>query len=439
VIAVRKPFLAALLALLAGACGWFDSSVKPPLSGERQTVLGVDRRLEADERIRELAVALPDAVDAPEWPQPQGTPGRVPGVVQVDGLRYAWRASIGSGNSRSGRVSGMPVVAGGRVYAVDAYSYLSVHDARSGARLWGFDPKPAEDRSGGGQGGGVAVDGDRVYFATGYGQIVALDAANGRVLWRYQMSAPARSGPAVALGRVFAIAIDNTTHAVDAVTGRRVWSHSGISESAGFAGAASPVVEGTTVVAGYSSGEVFALRAESGRVLWSDSLSGVIRTGEISGMADIRGRPAVDRGMVIAASHAGRTVAIDLRSGARVWEQEIGSMGQPWVAGDFLFVMGVNGELACLVRRDGRARWVTQLPRFTDEARRRGRIVWTSPVVAGGRVVVANSEGYALVLDPRDGSVVERISLPGGVSVPAVAALRSVFLVTDDGDLAVLR
>lgn len=436
---MRRIALALLLALAAGGCGWLDSSVKVPLPGERRAVLGAERLLEADARIRDLDVTLPAAVDLSEWPQPQGAPGRAAAAVQVDGLRYLWRASIGSGNSRSGRVSGMPVVAGGRVYAVDAYSYLSVHDARTGNRLWGFDPEPAEDRSGGGQGGGVAVDGDRVFFATGYGQIVALEAAGGRELWRYQMSAPARSGPAIAQGRVFAIAIDNTTHAVDAATGRRIWSHSGISESAGFAGAASPVVEGTTIVVGYSSGEIFALRTESGRVLWSDSLSGVIRTGEITGMADIRGRPAIDRGLAIASSQAGRTVAIDLRSGARVWEQEIGSMGQPWVAGDFVFVMGVNGELACLVRRDGRARWVTQLPRFTDEARRRGRIVWTSPVVAGGRVVVANSAGYALAIDPRDGSILERISLPGGVSVPPVAALRSVFLVTDNGDLAVLR
>lgn len=436
---MRRPALALALALTAGACDWFDSSVKPPLPGERVTVLGQERRLEADERVRDLAVALPAAVDVAEWPQPQGVPGMAAPVVAVDGLRLAWRASIGSGNSRSGRVSGVPVVAGGRVYAVDAYSYLSVLDARSGTRVWGFDPEPPEDRSGGGQGGGVAVEGDRVFFATGYGQIVALDAANGRELWRYQMTAPARSGPAIAQGRVFAMAIDNSTHAVDAATGRRIWNHTGISESAGFVGAASPVVEGSTVLVGYSSGEIFALRAESGRVLWSDSLSGVIRTGEISGMADIRGRPAVDRGLAIAASQSGRTVAIDLRSGARIWEQEIGSMGQPWVAGDFVFVMGVNGEIACLVRRDGRARWVAQLPRFTDEARRRGRIVWTSPVVAGDRVVVANSEGYALALDPRDGRILERISLPGGVSVPPVAAMRSIFIVTDSGNLAVLR
>ena len=49
-----------------------------------------------------IALAGPiAALDVSEWPQPQGTPGRAVPVVQVDGLRYAWRASIGAGNSQA--------------------------------------------------------------------------------------------------------------------------------------------------------------------------------------------------------------------------------------------------------------------------------------------------------------------------------------------------
>jgi outer membrane protein assembly factor BamB len=438
---MRARVLLPLIAMAAvlGGCSWFGGESKTPLPGTRVAVMGAERKLEPDTRAQEIAVTLPEAIDVAEWPLPQGMPGTSIGAVKVDGLKYTWRTSIGAGNSRSGRVSGVPIVANGRIYAVGADSYLTVLDVKSGARIWGFDPEPPQDRSGGGHGGGVAVDGDRVYFATGYGQVVALEAATGKEVWRYQMTAPARSGPAVSQGRVYAISIDNTTHAIDANTGRRLWSHSGISESAGFTGAGSPVIDGNTLIVGYSSGEIFALRAEGGRVLWSDSLSGVIRSGEISAMADIRGLPAVDRGLVIVSSQAGRTVAIDLRSGARIWEQEIGSLGQPWVAGDFVYVMGVSGELACLVRRDGRVRWVVQLPRFRNEERKRDRIIWTSPVVAGGKVIVANSEGYALAVDPMDGGSQERISLPGSVSVAPIAAQRSVIFLTDGGDIAVVR
>jgi len=427
------------LALALGGCDWFGGQRKPPLPGERLPVLAVEQRLEPDERLRDLRVELPEATDLAEWPQPQGIPGTAIGHVRIDGYRVAWRASIGEGNSRSGRVTGSPVVAGGRLYAVDGVSRLVAIDVASGNRIWSFVSEPDDDRSGGGSGGGAAVDGGRVYFATGYGQLVALDAATGKEIWRFQMSAPARSGPAVAQGRIFATTIDNQTHALDAATGRRIWQHAGISESAGFIGAASPVVDGSTVLVGYSSGELFALRAESGRVLWSDTLSGVNRTGQVSAMADIRGRPAVDRGRVYVSTQSGRTVALDLRTGTRVWEQEIGSLGQPWVAGDYVFVMGVDGEIACLQRRDGRAVWVASLGAFADERRRRDRYVWSAPILAGGRVFVANNRGQGVFLDAATGAVTDRLSLPGGVEIAPIAANRTVFLVTDDGNVAAIR
>ncbi|MFN8727041.1 MAG: PQQ-binding-like beta-propeller repeat protein [Rhodospirillales bacterium] len=436
----RKTWvLLAAVAVLASGCDWLGSNYKRPLPGDRVPVLAIDRKLEPDERLVGHTVQLPPAVDLREWPQPQGLPGQLAGNVQVEGLRSAWRVSIGAGNSRAGRVTGVPVVAGGRVFAVDAESQLTAVDAATGSRLWTFDAEPARDRSGGGSGGGASVAGNRIYFATGYGQLIALDVERGREIWRFQMSAPGRSGPAIAGGRVFVSTIDNQTFALDAETGRRLWSHTGIAESAGFVGASSPVVEGGTVLVGYSSGELFALRAETGRVLWSDTLSGVIRTGQISGMADIRGTPAIDRGMAIVSTQSGRTVAIDMRSGARLWEQEIGSLNQPWVAGDYVFVMGVDGDIACLQRRDGRVVWVTALGGYTDEQRKRGRIVWTAPVVAGGRVFVANSVSKAVAIDATTGRVVQQISMPDGVEVAPIAANRTVYVMTDNGDLVAYR
>lgn len=437
----RVLALAALgsVVLLAGGCDWLGGSNKSPLPGERVAVLASDRKLEPDQRLQGHTVTLPAAVDLAEWPLPQGTPGAHPGNVQLEAFRAAWRASIGAGNSRAGRVTGTPVIAGGRLFAADAQATLTALNASTGARLWSFDSEPARDRSGGGSGGGAAVAGDRVFFATGYGQVVALDVERGREIWRFQLSAPARSGPAIAGGRVFVTTVDNQTFALDAASGRRLWSHTGIAESAGFVGSGSPAIEGGTVLVGYSSGEIFALRAESGRVLWSDTLSGVVRTGQISGMADIRGTLSVDRGMAIVASQSGRTVALDMRTGARVWEQEIGSLGQPWIAGDYVFVMGVEGDLACLQRRDGRVVWVTALGGFTDERRKRGRIVWTAPVVAGGRVFVANSVGKAVAVDAASGRVVQNLSMPDGIEVAPVAANRSLYVLTDNGDIAAYR
>ena len=75
-------------------------------------------------------------------------------------------------------------------------------------------------------------------------------------------------------------------------------------------------------------------------------------------LADIHGRPVIDRGRVFAVSHSGRMVAIDLRTGDRVWEQEIASSHSPWVVGDYVFVLANDNELVCLTRDEGKVRWV---------------------------------------------------------------------------------
>ena len=109
-------------------------------------------------------------------------------------------------------------------------------------------------------------------------------------------------------------------------------------------GGASPAVEGEIVVAAYSSGELFALRVENGRAVWSDNLAAGRSVNAVAGLADIRGRPVIDRGRVFAVSHSGRMAAIDLRSGDRVWEQQIASSHGPWVVGDYVFVLANDNQ-----------------------------------------------------------------------------------------------
>src|SRR5690606_4755356 len=140
------------------------------------------------------------------------------------------------------------------------------------------------------------------------------------------VSAPVRAAPTVEGGRVFVVGIDNQLTALDARTGEVLWTHAGIIEDAGLLGGASPAAEAGVVIAPYSSGEIFALRAETGRQLWSDSLAAIRRVGALASLADIRGLPVIDRDIVVATSHSGRTAGIDLRTGARIWEQDIGGI-----------------------------------------------------------------------------------------------------------------
>jgi len=441
---MRRPVRFAVLgcALALAGCGigeWFSGPPKKPIPGERIAVMQNDRGIEADERLASLAVKLPPQFVNTEWPQPGGYTGEFIPHPAADGFAAVWRVSLGAGNSREGRVSAPPVVGQGRIYAMDAGATLNAIEPETGRSLWRFDVRPDGERSGGGSGGGAAYENGRVYVATGYGQVIALEAETGKEVWRTTLTAPFRANPTTGGGRVFAVSTDNQVHALDAASGRKLWSYTGITESAGLYGGASPILAGNILVAGLSSGEVFALRADNGRVLWSDSLAAVARTDAVSALADLRGFPVVDRGRVTVASHAGRLADIDLRSGARIWEQGFGSFNTPWVAGDFMFLVTIDGELLCVTRRDGRVRWVQSLRRWRDEKAKKGRVVWTGPILVGGRLLLANDDGEGLIVSPEDGEIVSRFKLPGPVSVLPIVANRTIYLVTDSGDLVALR
>jgi outer membrane protein assembly factor BamB len=436
--AARRAGLSLLMVVSIAACDLFEGSSKPPLPGERVSVMGEDRGLEADPRLAEVQVQLPAPAENADWPQAGGLPSHAMQHLSADGFAIAWRTSIGSGSGRSGRITASPIVADGRVYMLDAGTQLSAVDAKTGSRLWSFDIEP-EKESAGGAGGGVSYDRGRLYVGTGYAQVIALEAETGKEIWRQTLTAPIRSAPTAGSNRLFVVTVDNQIHALDLATGRRQWAHSGITETAGFYGGSSPALEGNIAIAAFSSGEIFALRTDNGRVLWADSLAGALRADPVSSLADIRGLPVVDRGQVFAASNAGRIVSIDLRSGGRIWDQNFGSLSTPWLAGDFIYLVSVDGELVCVTRRDGRIRWVTPMRRFRDEKAKRGRVVWTGPVLAGSRLFVANSEGEAMTVSPLTGEIETRIRLPGGVFVSPVVASRTTFVLTDNGDLVALR
>lgn len=434
--AVRSLLIAALAGALLAGCSGDD---KTPLPGERHAVMVFDRDAAPDPRIADLSVVLPKSYSNAAWAQTAGAPSHVMHHLTLgEHPNEAWSVDIGAGSDSHRTLMTVPVVAEGRVFTMDSEFEVRAFDAKDGAEIWSFTPGvPDEDDEA--FGGGIAYDEGRLFVTTGFGGAIALDAKRGRALWRQKLPGPVRSAPTVAGERVFMVTIDNQLVVLDAATGRKLWTHTTVSESAGLLGGSSPAVSGSTVVVPYSSGELFAMRAENGRVVWSDNLTAFRRLDALATLAHIRGSPVVDRGMVLAISNSGRLVAIDQRSGRRLWERRIGGVDTPWVAGDFIFLLSNEAELFCLTREGGRVRWLRQLPRYADPKDKEDPILWAGPVLVGDRLVVVGSNGAALTVSPYTGEPLGRIRLPDGVMLPPVVAENSIYFLTEDADLIAYR
>ena len=104
-------------------------------------------------------------------------------VDNVKALGLVWAYDL---ESQRG-VEATPLVVDGVMYVTASWSVVHAIDVRSGKRLWAFDPDVP--REAGYRGccdvvnRGVAVYKGRVYVATYDGRLVALDAVSGRVIW----------------------------------------------------------------------------------------------------------------------------------------------------------------------------------------------------------------------------------------------------------------
>jgi outer membrane protein assembly factor BamB len=433
-LTMKKIFLMALSTLVLGGCNYLKPN-QAPLTGDRISVLQHDRSLSADAEVAGQEVVLPAPSPNLAWPQSGGYANHAMHHIQVnENLKKIWSINIGAGNSSEERLSGEPVVANKTLYTVDTQTNINAYDVKTGKQKWHVELAP-EDDDDGHINGGLAVDGGKLFITTGFAHVIALSATTGKEIWRKSLDAPMRAAPTVRGGRVFVVTLNNKTFALNAETGDELWTHSGLLESASILGAASPAVDRGIVVVPYSSGQLVALRAESGRLLWEESLSAARSTELILTLADIRGRPVIDRNQVIAMSHGGQMVSIDLRTGRRIWSRDIGGLESPWVAGNYIYAITNQAEIICISRDNGRAYWVQALPRFEDPENLEGLIVWTGPILASDRLIIAGSNGEAMSISPYSGKILGVLEMPDRVSIPPIIANGSVFFLSDDAQL----
>ena len=437
----RVLFSMAVLALLSG-CGVFRGSRAPttPTVGERIAVLAREGTVEVDPALAAIPVTVPDPQANAEWSQPGGNASKSMGHVALgDALNRAWTVSIGEGSSSSARLASEPIVADGRVYTIDTRAVVRAFSAENGAQLWSTQVRGPNSPSEALFGGGVSYDNGRIYATNGAGDAAALDATNGAVVWTVKPGGPLRGAPTVAADTVYTISQDNQLYALDASNGQQRWTSSGSFEQAGVFGASAPAFAQSTLVAGFSSGELTAYRYENGQVVWQDALARTGVSTVVGTISDIDADPVIDQGRVFAIGQGGRMVAVELITGQRAWEINIAGISTPWVANDWVFVVTDQAQLLAVSRAAGRIRWISQLQSHRDMEDRRGAIFWRGPVLAGNRLILTSSTGSIAYVNPVDGTILSTQEMRTPVSLPPVVANNTLYILDDTGRLTAWR
>ena len=152
----------------------------------------------------------------------------------VKNLGLAWYYDLDTDRGQEAT----PVVVDGVMYITTAWSMVKAFDAKTGKLLWDFDPKvgreilihvccDAVNR-------GVAVWKGKVYVGTIDGRLIALDAATGKPVWSVQTtdrskpytitSAPRAINDKIVIGNSGSeYGVRGYMSAYDAATGKLIW------------------------------------------------------------------------------------------------------------------------------------------------------------------------------------------------------------------------
>jgi len=439
IIKMRSAAAIAALVALSG-CGIFSGGKpKTPVLGDRVPILLSEDATEVDPTIADVQVVLPAPAENAAWGQPGGNAAKSMGHLALGASpTRAWTAQINGGSNRA-RLAAAPVVANGRLYAVDVTGTVHAFAADTGARAWSVATTSDSANAASRFGGGVSVEGERLYATNGLGDVVAMNIADGSQIWKVKPGGPLRGAPSIFAGQVYVMSQDNQLIALNEADGATVWTASGALEASGVFGVAAPAAAQGTIVAGFSSGELSAYRYENGRVVWQDTLSRTSISTSVSSLADIDADAVIDQGRVYAIGQGGRLVSVELNTGQRIWEQSIAGISTPWIAGEWLFVVTDEGKLLCLARSNGKVRWLTQLARYRDEEDKKDPISWLGPVLAGGRLVLVNSRGAITYVAPETGQVSATVPTNDSYSLPPLVANSTLYLLGDSGRISAYR
>ena len=345
------------------------------------------------------------------------------------GIDKAWEVNVDQRAPASPLAFSAPVIvhAQGRdliaIAARDAY--VHVYSMR-GSELRRIPLASASDS------GMVAIDDRHVVTGDEDGRLYCIDVLTGKINWKQTLSSLAMADP-VMVGSDFIVSTgDNRIYRFSA-KGEKRWSYAGIPGGLGMYMAPSPLVEGNTVVALFNNGDVAAIKADTGDLIWRQQLllddNAVVLSELKVPLAAAVDVPAYEgTGAYLVSLYQGNSYFLAKQDGSRLQSRNISMKSPPVVAGKVIYAADSHGALRALDAVNGGTLWKVVLTK--------GELV--GPVLWHGALWVADNKGAVYRVDTQ-GHVIGHLRLMGSFDRAPIAGAQGVILRNDLGALYLLH
>lgn len=304
--------------------------------------------------------------------------------------REKWQLQLSSPITSGISVSGNMLFFGsetGRIYAADKNTGRVIWEYKAENTIYGTP----------------AVVKDSVVFAAGDGELLCLSISDGSLIWRAggiggkdthgkDVNDGLSDGAAYGGGMLFVSKADRKLHALNASTGKTVWTYTGGDQGLREA----PVYSDGLVFLGEYDGIFSIINAKTGKRENGGGAGGAVNT------------PTVSGGNVYFSAWNGAVNAVKIKGVEPLWEVNIhdAATTQPAISSGLVVVGTGRGAVVALNASNGSLKW-----RYETEA---GNVSAT-PIIADGCVFAGGETGYMHVIDASTGKKVGQLGGGGGI------------------------
>jgi outer membrane protein assembly factor BamB len=224
--------------------------------------------------------------------------------------------------------------------------------------------------------------------------------------------------------------LDGKLFGFDVISGEQLWVYDRSTPILTLHGSGSPVISGRNVISGFASGKLVALDLASGDVQWEVSVSTPSGRTELERMVDLDGDPLLVDDTLYVTSYQGDLAAVSANTGVVLWRRKLSSYvgaGGDWRQ---VYAVDTRGHVWAIDTSNSSAVWKNE--------KLHGRRL-SGPAVLSDFVLVGDFEGYLHWLSQEDGRMVARIRVGSDpISATPVVVGEVVYVLGEGGRLQAL-
>lgn len=282
--------------------------------------------------------------------------------------------------------------------ASNAHDGIVAYDIKSGERKWSYAVPNGVEKE-------PAIFNNRLYFGGNDGFFYSINVDSGQEAWKTHIKSEIVATPAYDAqeGRVYFVTTSNSILALEAESGRQVWSYTRQDPSSySIRGGTTPVIHKNLIYVGFSEGSFVAFNKSNGTINWEIQLNKNKR------FKDIDASAVVDGDKIYVSGYDDKLYTLSTTNGDVLNKFEAGGYVPVTLDGSLVYYPSSNGKVYALNKDSLKVVWEYTVPNGLP----------TEISLFNGNIIFGESLGDLILLDKKTGVLATRFEPGRGIQSP---------------------